>query len=131
MNQPDRAKTLDELDPPAWGAPEHDTHLIETCHRLRGKPLGDFSVEDLRIMIGQGVGLRWLVPIAIEALEQDPLVEGDLYPGDLLASLLKVDQEFWTRRSGWRDGLQAVLEGLPSAPDELHDAVATFRGHTT
>ena len=44
--------------------------------------------EDLRIMIGQRLGLSYLVPKAIDILEHDPLVEGDYYPGDLLVSLV-------------------------------------------
>ncbi len=45
-------RTLDTVDPPAWGpAPPDATLLIKRCHELRTKPLIDFTVEDLRIMI--------------------------------------------------------------------------------
>jgi hypothetical protein len=39
-------------------------------------------------MIGQKIGLPYLVPLAINALEQDPLAQGDYYPGDLLANVI-------------------------------------------
>jgi len=46
--------TLDTVDPPAWGpAPPDATPLTTRCHELRTKPLRDFTVEDLRIMIGE------------------------------------------------------------------------------
>ena len=87
--------TLDTADPPAWGpAPPDAMSLIKRCHELRTKPLMDFTVEDLRIMIGQQVALNRLVPLALDRLKPDALVEGD-YPGDLLASVLRVDGAFW------------------------------------
>jgi hypothetical protein len=89
-------RTLDTVDPPAWGpAPPAATSLIKRCHELRTKPLRDFTLEDLRIMIGQQVALNRLVPLALDRLRPDPLVEGDAYPGDLLASVLRVDTAFW------------------------------------
>jgi hypothetical protein len=95
----DKSKvTLDTVDPPAWGpAPPGATSLIERCHELRTKPLVDFTVEDLRVMIGQQVGLNRLVGLAHRRLRADPLVQGDYYPGDLLASVLGVDGAFWSR----------------------------------
>src|SRR6476620_11148465 len=73
----DRNRTLTELEGRDWGAPAYSSHLVTTCHRLRHKPLLDFTAEDLRIMIGQNISLELLVPLAIERLELDPLAEGD------------------------------------------------------
>lgn len=81
-------KTLDELENVVRGPPKFDSHLVSTCHRLRSKPIEDFTIEDLRIMIGQEIGLAHLMPRALEVLEHDPLAEGDDYPGDLLANVL-------------------------------------------
>jgi len=78
-------------------------------------------------MIGQGIGLRWLVPRALEALEQDPLSEGDLYPGDLLASVLRIPADFWSREPESRDRVEAVLEHLSDSREEVNDAVEVFR----
>ncbi|MGB9184437.1 MAG: contact-dependent growth inhibition system immunity protein [Solirubrobacteraceae bacterium] len=95
----DKSKvTLDTVDPPAWGpAPPDATAPVKQCHELRSKPLVDFTVEDLRVMIGQQVGLNRLVGLAHKRLQADPLVQGDYYPGDLLASVLGVDGAFWER----------------------------------
>ena len=46
-------------------------------------------------MIGQKIGLRFLIPLAIEHLRVDPLVEGLFYRGDLLQSVLKDPGDFW------------------------------------
>lgn len=92
----DIARSLQELEGDDWGEPDLESHLVQTCHRLRRKRLIELTPEDLRIMIGQGIGLRYLVPLALERLEADPLTEGDFYPGDLLTAVLRVDDSFWT-----------------------------------
>ena len=43
----------------------------------------------------QQIALDHLVWLALDRLRSDPLVEGDCYPGDLLASVLRVDAAFW------------------------------------
>lgn len=79
-------------------------------------------------MIGQRIGLPWLFPLALEALEAEPLAEGDFYPGDLLAAVLRVGPDLWLGEPVWRSRTAAVLDRLPEVPKELNDAVAAFRG---
>nr|WP_095876306.1 contact-dependent growth inhibition system immunity protein [Streptomyces sp. TLI_235] len=43
----------------------------------------------LRLLIGQGVGLPHLVPLALDLLERDPAAEGGLFPGDLLDAVAR------------------------------------------
>lgn len=89
-------RNLDTVDPPAWGpAPPDASPVVKHCHELRTKPLIDFAVEDLRIMIGQQVALDRVVPLALKRLQPGPVVEGDDCAGDLLASVLRVDGAFW------------------------------------
>ena len=95
MTDFDRSKSLQDLEQQDWGEPTYHSSLVSTCHRLRRQPLNEFSVADLRIMIGQKIGLRFLVPLAAERLETEPLVEGYFYPGDLLGAVLMVDEAFW------------------------------------
>jgi hypothetical protein len=123
----ERSRTLDDLDPPAWGEPTYDSHLVKTCHALRRKPLRELAIEDLRILIGQRIGLSWLIPLALEALEAKPLAEGDFYAGDLLAAVLSVGPDLWVDQPRWRSRTEAVLDRLSQVPKELNDAVAAFR----
>jgi hypothetical protein len=123
---PDTTKSLDQLEGVEWGPADYDSSLVAACHRLRTKPIGDYSVEDLRIMIGQRIGLQFLVPLALEILERDPLAEGDYYPGDLLKSVLGVDESFWVGEWEWRDRLQELLSRVVPVPKELTEAVAAF-----
>ncbi|MCP3766638.1 contact-dependent growth inhibition system immunity protein [Streptomyces sp. MAR25Y5] len=49
-----------------------------TAHALRRRPIGELAVEDMRLLIGQNVGLAHLLPLALEVLRDDPMAEGDM-----------------------------------------------------
>lgn len=74
---------------------EDATFRVRRCHQLRKTPLAEFATEDLRIMIAQAIGATTLVPMALPTLTRDPLAEGDFYPGDLLAVVLRLDEGYW------------------------------------
>jgi hypothetical protein len=40
-------------------------------------------------MLSQDIGTQIILPIVISRLKEDPFIEGDFYPGDLLMALLK------------------------------------------
>lgn len=82
-------KTLEEIDGQNWPMPCCASYIEATCAALRKKPIGNFTVEELRMMIAQDIGAEVLKPFALEKLRQDPLAEGDYYPGDLLEAAAK------------------------------------------
>jgi hypothetical protein len=92
----DEHRTLEEIERDRWGAaPSGSTSLVQRVHALRRVPVRDLDVEGLRMLIGQQVGLPPLMPRALAVLAANPLAEGDLYPGDLLSSVMKVGHEYW------------------------------------
>jgi hypothetical protein len=100
-----RQKSIENLERQNFGSPsEAPTNMVKRCLELCKVPLDKFTVEDLRLMIGQGFSLRHLIPLAIEHLKTDIFVEGDLFPGDLLKNVLAVDTNFWTdHKKLWRE----------------------------
>jgi hypothetical protein len=112
------------------GSPAPDaTSAIKRCHELRTKPLKDFTVEDLRIMIEQQVALNRLVGLALTRLRTDPLLKGDRYPGDLLATVLRVDAAFWEPRFDPEVEARKLAESLRERSDlepELRELIKTF-----
>lgn len=136
---PNLSFTLDQLENTDWGEPTYSSYLVRTCHALRKKPLTDFTIEDLRIMIGQNISLEHLMPPAILELSKNILAEGDFYPGDLLKAVLSAEGGFWEKHPGMHMQVatlfrqnQAAIEGcmnkkelmkafegfvLPRAPD--------------
>jgi len=71
-------------------------------------------------MIGQSIGLEFLVPIAIRKLANNALVEGDFYPGDLLVYVLSVEQEYWDEHHVDRDAMRDIIDRNPDAFEKTH-----------
>jgi hypothetical protein len=116
-------KTLEMLDGLVWGEPEFDSYLVSTCHRLRKKPVDEFTTEDFRIMINQGISLAHLVPQAIDLLEREPLAQGDYYPGDLLASVVRAESFL----SASPDDLGRLVSVVERALQQVSDADEELR----
>ena len=66
MNPSERTKNLEELEGVVWPHDDFGSHVVEESQRLRKVPVGELSVEDLRLLIGQKIGLPHLVPLALE-----------------------------------------------------------------
>ena len=107
-----RHKTLEKLEKKVWPILSSDegSYLIKTCNSLRKKQLQDFTTEDLRIMIGQEIGLYFLMPLAIETLTNDLFAEGDMYEGDLLKNVLEVDTKFWDDNKNYWQQLNEIIK---------------------
>jgi CDI immunity proteins len=122
----DRTKSLQQLDGRDWGEPTYYSSLVVECHRLSRIRLNDFTIENLRIMIGQQINLEYLVPLALEHLRINPLAEGKYYPGDLLDVVVKANDEFWLSYPELRDEVTAIAEKATSLfiydPDECNDS---------
>lgn len=103
----DLQQTIEQIEDDYWGEPVYDSRLVRTCHQLRKKPLVDFIIEDLRILIGQNGSLIILIPIALEKLQENILAEGDLYEGDLLTAVLNSDPQYWDEN---KDHWQSLCE---------------------
>ena len=55
-------------------------------------------------MIGQEISLRFLVPRALVLLETNHLIEADSFPGDLLLTVLGIDNAYWQEHvHEWQD----------------------------
>ncbi len=111
LKKHDFNRTLTELENDDWGKAENTTSLVETCHKLRHKPLNKFDAEDLRIMIGQNISLPYLIPLAIKLLEANPLVSGDCYEGDLLLSVMKAEKQFYDLYPELKEEVKLISEG--------------------
>ena len=89
-------KNLEQLENRSLKSSDLCSHVVTQCNKLWSIPINKLSVENLRLLIGQNLGLYYLVPIALGILEQDPLADGNLYKGDLLASIASIDDKFWS-----------------------------------
>nr|WP_199038412.1 contact-dependent growth inhibition system immunity protein [Dyella sp. ASV24] len=103
-------KNLTQLEGKDWGHSSSESYIERGCHELRYKPLADMDVEDLRLLIGQNIGLRYLMPIAFDVLRQNPLTEGMHYPGDLLSAALRTEPGFYDENPAAAVEIQAIAQ---------------------
>jgi len=64
------------------------------------------------MLVGQKIGLEYLIPMAIEHLEKNPWCSGDYYDGDLLEVVLRVDAEFWHEHPNMQHRLSEVMSRI-------------------
>jgi hypothetical protein len=94
-----KSKSLEQLENDYWKEEsEFPTGLIQRCFEYRKVRLSDLTNEQIRLLISQKIGLKFLIGIALEILEQNIIAQGDLYKGDLLDVVSKVPAEFWNEK---------------------------------
>ncbi|MFF4888189.1 contact-dependent growth inhibition system immunity protein [Streptomyces nigra] len=122
-----RDLSLEELEGRRWSVPAGgETRLMATVRELRRKPIGGLAVEDMRLLIGQDVGLAYLLPLAMEVLRDTPLAEGDMYEGDLLAAVLTRSAEVWRDFPELRRKVREIVSELADVPPALKREVEEF-----
>jgi len=106
-----RTKSIEQLEGDFWKEPrEFPTSLVKNSYEYRKKPLMDLTIEEIRILASQSIGLKYIVPLALEKLNEDILAEGDLYEGDLLICISKIPDEFWKNHTTLLINLKEQIE---------------------
>jgi hypothetical protein len=96
----------------------------------RSKSPSEYTAEDLRVTISRQLALSRLVPIAIELLEENPLIEAGYYPGDLLEAVLGVDEQYWrSNRDQW-DAVREIVDSFRFTELKLSDPLREFQALT-
>ncbi|WP_369263545.1 contact-dependent growth inhibition system immunity protein [Streptomyces sp. R35] len=122
-----RDLSLEELERDRWSVPSGgETRLMATVRQLRRKPIGGLTVEDTRLLIRQDMGLAYLLPLAVEVLRIDPLAEGDMYEGDLLAAVLTRSAEVWSESAELERDVRLIVSELADVPPALKREVERF-----
>ncbi|MEV6018275.1 MULTISPECIES: contact-dependent growth inhibition system immunity protein [unclassified Streptomyces] len=122
-----RDRSLEELERDCWPAPSAgDTRLLTTAHALRRRPIGELTVEDMRLLIGQDIGLPHLLPLAVEVLRENPMAEGHMYEGDLLSAVLTRNPSVWAEFSGLGPEFRGFISKLTDLPPDLQRKVERF-----
>lgn len=114
--------SLEQIERDAWGDPPSSaTRLIRAAYELHRKPVAALTTEDLRLLIGQQIGVEVLLPYALDLLGKDPLVEGDMYPGDLLVAVLRLPPEYWVAHRDQAAELRRIA-GVAKETDSMIQA---------
>lgn len=88
----DGTKTLTEIDGEDLGD-ANDVADEPEVHALRYVPVGRWLPGDIGLMLNYGHGVTIAAALAERLLRDDPLVEAQHYPGDLLQSFARMAEE--------------------------------------
>lgn len=122
-------RTLQDLEGEDWGDPgTAPTDLVRRCMAARRRPIRDLPLDELRCLIGQTIGLKYLMPGALDIIEVNPLEETESgYPGVLLCAVLRTKRNFWREWPDMRDRVVALLGRMNSYPQFVDEAAKQFQ----
>lgn len=104
-------KSIEQLENNYWKKEsEFPTNLIEKCWEYRKIKLSELTIEQIRLLISQKIGIEFLIGIALKKLELNIIAEGNLYEGDLLDSVSKIPLEFWKKNKIEFEKLKIIIE---------------------
>jgi hypothetical protein len=98
----DRTKSLLQLKREKFRDFSWDFQPFPSGFYLRNVPLELLTEEHMWMLIRQSIGLDYLVLMAIEKLEVDPLLKSRRTEGDLLSAVLCADALVWKRNPQYR-----------------------------
>jgi len=100
--------------------------LPERVEAAVTKAKAERTPADLRLLLAQRSDLQNAVPHAIEILDENPLIEAQSYPGDLLKAMLALPVDYWAEdQSSWLM-THSVLKKLDRTLAEIAEARAQF-----
>lgn len=92
-----------DIDPSLASRPKLKSGVSIRTHSLADRHLEDLNAGDLAFCLRQGIAVSAVADRAFESLASDPLLEAELYPGDLLAAVIHADGK------GWLSGAQRLV----------------------
>ncbi|MCX4681869.1 contact-dependent growth inhibition system immunity protein [Streptomyces sp. NBC_01433] len=99
----------------------------------RGIFTSELTVEDMRLLIGQDIGLPYLLPLALEVLRENRMANGHMYEGDLLSAVLTSNPSVRAEYPELGRELRVIVSKLTDLRPYLQRKVERFlvpeRGH--
>lgn len=95
---------------------EEEFPLPAWYRAVRDTPLEQLTVEDISKACRQQIHLDHVVPRALHILQTQPLA-GEMYDGEVLASLSAIPQEYWHSHVADAESLREIVQSLPQNVD--------------
>lgn len=83
----------------------------------------DFTGENIRIVISQGLSLEYMVSLALDKLPLNVWEGGDMYDGCLLTTMLGIDPNFWKENTDLFYELKEVMTILFSQIETFQNGI--------
>lgn len=92
---PDRLRlSLAVLSGQLASAPPYETDLVRDVEQAWRTPDEQLTLGQVRLLVSQGFGLKWLARPVLDVIEAMPALEVALYPGDLTKAALDAAELF-------------------------------------
>lgn len=85
--------------------------LVIWYNKIRSKYILELNDGDVAKLIRQELFLKYIVPEAIRRLKKNPTI-GELYTGEMLTALYKLDNTFWIDNKALLKEVQNLLNEL-------------------
>jgi hypothetical protein len=128
---PDNMNSLNSLKGWPDNNGPYETHLVETVERACMKPLRDISLSELQALLQCGVAPDITIPLALEALAENPFVYARHDDGDLFKTVLRFDARYWEQNPNDFLVVSKRLADFEATVDEINEAARAFRAATT
>ncbi|MFJ8400268.1 contact-dependent growth inhibition system immunity protein [Streptomyces microflavus] len=126
-------KSLEQLETFEWPAPPADaTGLVKAARSLHKRPIGSLNAQELGRLIGQDIGLPWLLPIALNILREtvaDQRLTG-FYDDDLLTAVLTRKSNVWRSYPQLAADLKEITPLLEDTSPYIHANIQEFLTET-
>ncbi|WP_405799239.1 contact-dependent growth inhibition system immunity protein [Streptomyces sp. NBC_01506] len=126
---PDQGKSLEDLEGVSWPeVPQNATGLMRAVYAMRKRPIGSLSAHEMARMIGQDVGLPWLLPLALEILQDTAQEQSDggFYDDDLLTAVLTRGSEIWRSFPDLVGEVKELLDILDDKSPYIQSSIRDF-----
>lgn len=87
-----------------------DSYVVRTSLNALKKPLNQLSIEEIRLLITQKLGVKYVLPAAVNALEDDIFQEVTYYNGDLLNAVLNLPMSFWNDNKNEYEKMRILIK---------------------
>lgn len=90
---------------------------------VRHRPLSDLGIEDIGKACRQNVHVDYVVPLAINVLNDNPIA-GEMYDGELLVALADIPSQFWIDRMEMSRKVRVIIErAKPELDDDIRKEI--------
>ena len=105
-----KSKSIEQLEKVHWKEEtDFPTDLIKRCFQYRKIPINELSVDQIRTLLSQKIGVKYLIELAMDKLAEDIMIEADLYKGDLLETVSKITLQDWNSNQKQYEKLKELI----------------------
>jgi hypothetical protein len=115
-------KTIEEMENCVWPDSTYNSYVAKKTNEFRKVPIKDLTPEACRLLIEQEIGIEYVLPTAIEMLEENILISGDLYDGDLLNTVANIKVIYWDKNKTLLYKFKMLFETNTIEDDEINRA---------